>query len=379
MILGALIDAGLTLTRLKAALAALPLTGYRLSARSVRRAGFAGRKVSVALEKHRSHHSGEEHRGLREILSLINLSDLSDSVKEKAGRIFRRLAEAESRAHGASVETVHFHEVGAVDAIVDIVGTCAALELLAVERVHCSPLALGKGTVRCAHGVMPIPAPGTAALLKGVPVQEADVEGELTTPTGAAILSTLAESFGPMPAMTVQSVGVGAGSADRPERPNLLRVFVGETAGPTLEDHVAVIETNLDDMTPELCGALFERLIAAGALDVYVTPIVMKRGRPAVLVTVITPPEQCTALQTMLFEETTTFGVRVSFAHRQKLDRSWRKVSTPYGDVRVKVGALGGKVITISPEYEDCRKAAEERGVPIRKVYEAAQRAAGAP
>jgi len=234
MIIASLLSAGLKLAELQRHLQRLPLAGYKLSARKVRRAGFAGTAFNVKLEHHHAghgaHHSHAAERGLPDILQLIHSSDLDKSVQERAAKIFRRLAKAESRAHGKPISEVHFHEVGAVDSIVDIVGAAIAVHLLGIERVECSPMALGNGTVQCAHGTLPVPAPGTAALLEGVPIRNTDVQGELTTPTGAAILTTLASSFGPMPAMTIGSVGVGAGGADRPQLPNLLRVFICETA-----------------------------------------------------------------------------------------------------------------------------------------------------
>jgi uncharacterized protein (TIGR00299 family) protein len=268
---------------------------------------------------------------------------------------------------------VHFHEVGAVDSIVDIVGAAAALDLLGIERVECSPLALGNGTITCSHGTLPIPAPGTAELLRGVPVLRTEVRGELTTPTGAAILTTLAAAFGPLPAMKIECVGSGAGHADRPELPNLLRVFIGETASRSATDEVAVVETNLDDLSGELCGAALDKLLEAGAVDAFFTPIQMKKNRPAVLLTALVPPDKLPQVEEALFEHTSTFGLRVSLIQRRKLDREWKTVKTAYGPIRIKLGKLDGRVITASPEYEDCRALAEKKMVPVRKVYEAAR------
>jgi len=388
MILGALLDAGLAFGDLKAALAGLRLGGYELRAEHVARAGITATKLHVLVHQGHDHHhgrhaehereSGHHHHGrhLPEILELIAAAPLSGSAKANASRIFQRLAEAEGAIHGKPPEKVHFHEVGAVDSIVDIVGTAAALDLLGVERVFCSPFRVGTGTVVCAHGEMPVPAPATARLLQGMPVVQTDVGCELTTPSGAAILSTLAHSVGPMPACTITSTGYGAGSREIPGRANVLRVILGETAdGPFESDVVEVIEANIDDMSPEFFGGIFDRILGAGALDVWAAPIHMKKGRPAFLLSAVAPPGCAAAVRSVFFRETTTFGVRAHEVRRAKLPRETRTVSTPWGEVRVKLGMLDGVIVRVKPEHDDCARIASEHGLSFREVYDAARTA----
>jgi len=278
--------------------------------------------------------------------------------------------------HGCAVEEIHFHEVGAVDAIVDIVGAAIALRLLGIERVVCGPLRTGTGFVECAHGRLPLPAPATAALLKGVPSIGTEVEGELTTPTGAALLTTLADAFGPRPPMSVAAVGYGAGDARREAPPNLLRVFVGEAIAEAEAsdeaDQVAVLEANLDDLSPEIAGHVMERLFDAGVLDAFLTPVQMKKCRPAFLLTVLVDPAAAAATEELLLTETTSFGVRRMIASRRKLRREWAEVETPHGTVRIKLGYLGERLVQAAPEYEDCRAIANRRGLPLKAVYQAA-------
>jgi len=368
MLLGALVDAGLALADLKADLALLPLGGYEVKAERLTRRGIGGTRVTVEV-------GGEHlHRGLNDILDIINRSDLADQVKEPARRIFARLAEAEARVHNCPVEGVHFHEVGAVDAIVDVVGACCGLHRMGITEVYASPLPLGGGWVDTAHGRLPVPAPATVELLKGVPAYGGPVEAELVTPTGAAIVTTLCHHFGAMPPMAISQVGWGAGARDLPH-PNLLRIFLGAPAELPQEQRLALIETNLDDMNPELFEHLMDRLFAAGALDVFYTPIVMKKSRPATLVSVLTEPVKMAELTAILFRETTTLGLRVQEVSRRCLERKWVEVDTEYGRLRVKLGLLGREVVTAQPEYEDCRGIARERGVPLKLVYEAARAA----
>ncbi|MHB0913964.1 MAG: nickel pincer cofactor biosynthesis protein LarC [Armatimonadota bacterium] len=350
MTLGALIDAGADEAALRAELAKLGLDFELVIGRSTRR-GISGVSVEVRHHEH-------EHRHLPDIERIIGGSALSEGVKARALLIFRRLAEAEGRVHGVPAEHVHFHEVGAVDAIVDIVGVCICLELLGVERIASSPLPLGSGFVECAHGTIPIPAPATVELLSGVPVY-AGGEGETVTPTGAAIIRC-AEDF-EMPQMTLSGVGYGAGAR------SLLRVMLGESKSLPEAVRVSMVETNIDDMNPELYPSVFEALFSAGALDVYATPISMKKGRPAVLLSAVCPPERADEVARTVLAQTSSFGVRVSAAERLCLPRERRIVTTSYGDVRVKIGP--GKA---APEYEDCRAAAETHGVPVRLVYEEA-------
>lgn len=368
MLLGALVDAGLPFEELRADLARLPVHEYELRAERVTKQHIAG--THLVVEVGHSHH----HRGLHDIVEIITASGLPAAVTEPAIRIFTRLGEAEAKVHDTTVEQIHFHEVGAVDAIVDVVGACIGLHRLGITELHASALPLGGGWVKAAHGTLPVPAPATVELLKGVPSYGGPVEKELVTPTGAAIVSTLARSFGPMPPMRVSAVGWGAGTLDLPH-PNLLRLFLGEPVAALREQHLTVIETNVDDMNPEFFEVVMERLFAAGALDVYYTPIVMKKSRPATLVSVLAEPAQVEALSEILFRETSTLGVRIKEVARRCLDREWREVATEYGAVRVKVARLRGEVVTAAPEYEECKRLAAARGVPVKTVYAAAQRA----
>jgi len=385
MIVAALIDAGAPFEALRKAIESLPVNGFEISAQKIRKQGFAATKFDVKTtgqgHSHHGqdqHHHGHEHghhqphRHLKDIERIIRQSDLSESAKEKALLIFRRLAEAEAKAHGTDINQVHFHEVGAVDAIVDITAAVVGLELLGVERILCSPVAVGSGTVRCEHGTIPVPAPGTAAILEGVPIAECDEPGELLTPTGAAILTSLAERFGPMPSMRLVGCGYGAGTREGKTRPNLLRVFVGEPLPASQADEVTVLEANLDDATGETIGHAIDRLLRAGALDAFCTPAIMKKGRPGVLLTVLCEPQKAFDLQRVLFTETPTFGIRRYNALRCKLQRHWQEVQTEYGTVRIKVGSLDGQVVSASPEYEDCRLLAEQKGAPLRHVMAAA-------
>jgi uncharacterized protein (TIGR00299 family) protein len=297
-------------------------------------------------------------------------------VREQGEAIFTRLAEAEARVHRASVETVHFHEVGAVDSIVDVLGSVYALHLLGVERVVASDLPVGRGFIRAAHGLLPVPAPATAELLKGVPLRNVDVEGELVTPTGAALLVSLASRFGAMPAMRLEAVGYGAGKKRFPF-PNLLRVMIGESLDEIPEaTEVTLLEANLDDMSPQLYEHVMERLLQAGALDVYLQPVLMKKGRPAQILGVLCDPAGAGPLTEIMLRETTTLGVRASHCTRRCLEREWRPVATPYGEVRVKIGWLGEQAVTVTPEYEDCRALALARNVPLKEVQAAALAAA---
>lgn len=370
MILASLLDAGADAAALREAFAALPLTGYSFSSERINKQGFAATQVRVKLDQSQN----QPHRHLSHIRKILEESTLSDSVKEKALRVFTRLAEAEAKVHGTTIEKVHFHEVGAVDAIIDVVGAVVALESLGVKDVRCSPLPVGSGTVTCEHGVMPVPAPATAELLMGFPIAACDEAGEMTTPTAAAVLTTLASEFGPPPGMTLTAIGYGAGTRDGQTRPNLLRVMLGETQGDEETDTVAVLETNLDDVSPEVIGHCLECLMAGGALDAFTTPIQMKKSRPGIMLTVLCEPGRIDAMERVLFAETTTFGVRRHLVARTKMRRRWETVTTPFGDIRMKVGEIG-ETQTASPEYADCRAAAERCGKPLREVIAAANAA----
>jgi len=365
MVLGALIDLGLDVDALREGLRSLPVE-YSLEATRVTKQGIAGTYVEVITS------TDEADRSLPDILGLIERSRLSHDIKEQSKAVFLRLGEAEARVHGlGSVDSVVLHEVGETDTIVDVVGSLIGLKMLEVDAVACSPLNLGKGLVSCHHGLLPVPAPITAELVKGFPVFAGDVEGELTTPTGAAIITGVAGSFGDMPPMRVQGVGYGAGKMDL-SIPNLLRVFVGETAGSPEGDvieRVTVLETNIDDMNPQLYEHVMERLFEAGALDVFLTPVQMKKNRPGTLLSVVARSEAVSGLVDILLVESTTLGVRVSERIRYALSRSTRPIETSFGQVRVKVACRGDAVVKMVPEYEDCKRAARNSGVPIAQVY----------
>jgi pyridinium-3,5-bisthiocarboxylic acid mononucleotide nickel chelatase len=386
MILGAVVDAGVPFERLRAELDKLGLAGYALECREVVKSGFRATKVDVRVDGESSHsHSdaaaegdrsdarhGHPERNLRRILELIERSKLAPSAKARAGRVFTRLAEAEARAHGTTVEAVHFHDVGAVDAIVDVVGACVGLDLLGIDRVHCSPLPMGGGFARGPHGRIPVPGPATAELLKGFPVVDTGVRRELVTPTGAAILTTLAASTGTMPAMTVTAVGCGAGTIEL-DTPNLIRLFVGEAADALPLETIVQVETTVDDMSPQLYETLMERLFEAGALDVYLTPVVMKKSRPGVVVTALCAPERVGDLSRALFEESTTIGVRWSEWRRARLQREMVEVTTAYGAIPFKVSRLDGRIVTITPEFVDVARIAREKSLPVREVLDQAR------
>lgn len=371
MILAALISAGLSVEALRAELAKLKLDGFRLEVRQLKKQGFAATKVDVHAKEQQG------HRHLHHITRIIDGSDLGDAVKDRARRIFTRLAEAEAKVHGSTIEKVHFHEVGAIDAIVDIVGASIAVDLLSIDRIVCSPIPTGSGTVKCEHGLMPVPAPATAELLVGVPIALSDEMAELCTPTGAAILSTLAGSFGPLPPMRTTQIGYGAGTRDGKTRPNLIRVFLGESDTPSglLEDEITVLEANLDDASGQQIGHAFEALFAAGALDVFAVPIQMKKNRPGVMLCVLASPEKAAACEAMIFAQTPTFGVRRFLCARRKLDRRTDTVATRYGPVRVKIGLRAGVVCMVAPEYEDCAAAAKTHGTGLHEVAFAAESA----
>ena len=371
MILGALLDAGLSIDDLRAELAKLALRGYRIGSGTVKKCGLSATKFEVSIERD----AGHPHRTLANITALLDESVLSDAVRENAQRVFQRLAEAEAAVHGVPVEDIHFHEVGAVDSIVDIVGAAIGIEQLGITQIVSGPIRFGSGTIKCAHGTLPVPAPATARLAEGFPVEYTGVEGELTTPTGAAILTALARSFGPPPPMTLEKTGLGAGSADRGERPNVLRVLIG-TAADTAADVVVILEANIDDASGEIIGYASEALLAAGALDVFAVPIQMKKSRPGVLLSVIAKPADRTRLEEIIFRETTTLGVRRREEARTKLERRFVEAEVFGEKVSVKLGLLGGEVVAISPEYESCARVAREKNIPLREVYEAARKSA---
>ncbi len=373
MFLAALLDAGVEFGRLKDELAKLPLGPYEFRQSRVMRRGIAGNHVEIEVP------GKQPHRHLSHIEALISEAPIAPAVKQRALKIFRRLGEVEARLHNVSVEKIHFHEVGAVDAILDIVGVTLGFSMLGNPPLVCSPLNVGGGRVEAAHGLLPVPAPATSELLRGVPVYSSGVEGELVTPTGAALVTELASEFGPMPAMKVEKIGYGAGTKDFPSHPNVARLFVGERAEAASvvagEETVSVIEANVDDMSPQLYGYLAEKALAAGALDVTCTPLQMKKNRPGLLVTVLAKPEACDALADILFEQSTTIGLRIYEARRKVLERESVTVETPYGPVQVKVARRNGREMNAAPEFEDCRRVAEEKAVPLKEVMLAVQTA----
>lgn len=374
MFMAALLDAGLEPKRLLEELKKISLGFYEFKRTRVMRGGLAGTHVEIRDPgKHPARH-------LSEIEKLINGSTLSEGVKTKALKIFGRLAEAEGKLHNMPPGEVHFHEVGALDAIIDIVSACAGLELMEISVLICSPLNVGCGRVEAAHGSLPVPAPATAELLKDIPVYSSGVEGELVTPTGAAIVSTLAAGFGPMPSMVIERIGYGAGEKEFPKHPNLARLFVGQSvevargvAGAPGDELVSIIQANLDDMSPQLYGYFVEQALAAGALDVTCSPVQMKKNRPGLEVSVMCETSQSDALAQLLFEQTTTIGLRIYEARRKVLDREIVQVETPHGAVRVKVAKQNGKVVNVAPEYDDCQRLATEKAVPLKLVLTAAQ------
>jgi uncharacterized protein (TIGR00299 family) protein len=371
MILGALLDAGLPEVRLRERLAALRLDDFDLRCYWVHKNGFSAIKVDVLVV------DDVPARHLPDIKAIVLESDLSAAIKEQAIAIFRRLGEVEADIHGTTLDQVHLHELGGVDTIVDVVGALVGLDELGIERVFASPLPLGRGFVKGAHGQIPLPAPATVALLENVPVVGSDLEVELVTPTGAALLSSLAAEFGPIPAMRLTATGYGAGGRDLPI-PNLLRLLVGEQT--TLIDKISevlvMLETNIDDLNPEIYDYVMARLFAANALDVFLSSIQMKKNRPATLLRVLCQPADVEALMNILFTETSTLGVRQQTVTRHCLPRSIQTVETPYGPVRVKVARWDEGGTKAAPEYEDCRQLAEESGVSLREVYRAAEQAA---
>jgi len=366
MLLGAVVDLGLPIETLRQELAGLRLPGYRLEASRVRRAGLAATKVDVLVDP-----GDKPHRHLGDILALLDASSLRPADRERAAALFRRLAEAEAAVHGTSSEKVHFHEVGAVDSIVDIVGGVVALRWLGSTRFVASPLNLGSGTVSMSHGTFPVPPPATARLVQGVPVYS-DGEGELLTPTGALLVTAYAGGYGPLPPMRIEKVGHGAGGRETKGRPNVLRLVLGQEDARATGERVLVLETELDDAAPQILGPLLETLLAKGALDAFFTPVQMKKGRPGVLVTVIAPPTARDVVEEVLFRETTTLGVRRQEWERTVLEREVARVDTAYGPIRVKIGRRRGVVYNVWPEFDDCVRAAGERGVAVKEVIAAA-------
>ncbi|MFZ0828575.1 MAG: nickel pincer cofactor biosynthesis protein LarC [Verrucomicrobiia bacterium] len=403
MFIGALLDLGVDVRKWERELQKLKLPGYHLHVARQQKSGIEGMKLDVHLadahdphhghhhghghphaphhHEHGHHHDHDENRTFAEIKQLIGRSKLSPWVKKKSIAVFQRIAEAEGKIHGRPPEQVHFHEVGAVDSIVDIVGACLALELLGKPRVLAAPVVEGTGWVNCAHGRFPVPAPATLAILgaRGIGVTQCDEPHELVTPTGAALLAEFVECFGPMQNLTAENIGFGLGTRDHQTRPNVLRAVLGKSSSlsPRLStaldwetDRVAVLETNLDDVSGEILGHFIETALAAGALDAFHTPIQMKKNRPGVLLTVLCAEADADRFSEMILRETTAFGVRRTLAERRKLRRQFIRVKTPLGEVVVKIGRLDGKVIQAAPEFESCKKLAIRTKIPLKRVYE---------
>jgi len=415
MFLGALVDAGVPPKVLEDTVAALDL-GARLDISQVMRSGISATKVDVRVagekhlpreqfwakergaETHQHHHGHEDHdhphssgsddlhavakhghthaRGLNEIREIIRKAAISGTAKKTAITIFEALGAAEAKIHNVSIEQIHFHEVGAVDAIVDIVCAAVGAERLGVDEIVCSPLNVGGGTVECAHGMFPVPAPATVGLLKDAPVYSSGVQAELVTPTGAAIVKTLARRFAPFPEMKIEKSGFGAGSREFPSLPNVVRLTIGEATSlavpKTAQETITVLEANLDDLNPQVFGYMMDRLLEEGALDAFGTPVQMKKSRPATLLTVLCKPEDAGKLTQLIFTETTTLGVRRRDEVRQTLARRWESVRTPWGEVRIKIASMNGTVTNYAPEYEDCRRIATEHRVPLKTVMQEA-------
>jgi uncharacterized protein (TIGR00299 family) protein len=393
IVLGALLDAGLPLPELKQALGSLAISDYEVTAERVLRAGVsatrfrvheAGNGDDATGDPHgHDHHHGQgdapahhhPHRHLKQIFSLIDRSGLSAAGRDRAKELFQRLGEAEAAIHQMPIEKVHLHEVGALDSIIDIVGAVFALEWVGADRIVCSPLNVGGGTVHSAHGLFPVPAPATVKLLGDAPIYSGAVQKELVTPTGALIATSYANAFGPIPQMAIEKVGYGAGERDNPGTPNVLRVFIGRAADRAPGDRVVVIECEIDDMNPQIFGVLMDRLLAEGALDVFYTAVQMKKNRPGTLLTIIAPPAFRERLTSLVFGETTSIGVRYREMTRECLERETVTVHTTLGPVRMKVARRSGRVVNASPEFDDCARVARERGVPIKDVQAAATKA----
>jgi hypothetical protein len=367
MLVGTLIDLGADVERLRTALASLQVQGFDITAEKSLKKGITATQFRVVQDN-----TDKPHRHLRHILEIIERGDLPASVKEASVATFRRIAECEAAIHGTTVEKIHFHEVGAIDSIVDVVAAHLALHLLEVGRVVASAVNTGSGTVQCAHGLMPVPAPATAQLLQGVPSYGSDCPYELTTPTGAALVAQMADAFAPMPVMVVEKVGYGSGTRDLPDHPNVLRGILGTETATGQREPITVVETNIDDLLPELMPPLIDALLLAGAREAFLTPLYGKKGRPAFLVTALCDQDKLAPVTDAFFEHSSTLGIRMRTEERLCLDREWETVATPWGEVRMKIGIWNGKVRNRAPEFEDCRKVAEAAGISVMAVYQAA-------
>jgi pyridinium-3,5-bisthiocarboxylic acid mononucleotide nickel chelatase len=370
MILGSLIDAGLSVRGLREELKKLRIPTVHLRAKKVLKGGISGTQVVVEGK-------GEErsHRNLKEMLRIVERSGVEAEVKEKSAEIFKRIASVEAKIHQIPMEEVHFHELGGLDSVVDIVGAVWGIREMKIEKIHVSKVNVGSGFVKCAHGILPVPAPATLSLMEGRPIYSSGMERELLTPTGAAILTTLGSEFGSMPLIKVERTGYGAGRDDLPH-PNLLRLIIGTKGSTSGKERVDVIETNIDDMNPQFYDYLMERLLAMEVLEVFVTPILMKKSRPGHLLTIICPPGKLLSVIGFLLRETTTLGLRWHEEEREKTDREIQSHRTKYGKIHFKLARWEGRIVNLSPEYEDCKRLALEKGVPLKEVFEEAKRVA---
>ncbi|MBI2657396.1 nickel pincer cofactor biosynthesis protein LarC [Candidatus Woesearchaeota archaeon] len=363
MIIGALIDLGLDVKFLKKGLEKLNLKGYKIETKKIVKNGITSTKFDV-IEANKHHH---EERSLREINKIIDNSMLDNETKVTIKKIFQKIGAAEARIHNKSIDKIHFHEIGAIDTLIDVAGAVIGFKKLGIEKIYCSKLNTGTGFVTFSHGKWPVPAPATAELLKNVPVYHNNIEAELVTPTGAAIITTIADKFGEMPAMEVEKIGYGAGTKDL-EQPNVLRIFLGEMENKG-DETINVIETNIDNMNPEIYPYVVDKLMENGALDAYLTSIIMKKGRPAVKLTVLADIKNTDKLCNIIFDETTTLGLRIYPAQRKKLEREIKEIITKYGKIKVKISKLNGKIQNVISEYEDCAKIAKKYKIPLKKVY----------
>ncbi|MEK7846103.1 MAG: nickel pincer cofactor biosynthesis protein LarC [Nitrospinota bacterium] len=372
MVLGAMLDAGVDIESVKRELMKLNLDGYEIRVSKVDRNGLAGTKVDVVVDKEKHIHSAN----YGDIKKIIEKSGLSERIKNDSIRIFKRIAEAEAKIHNTPIDNIHFHEVGAVDSIIDVVGAAVCIDLLAIDEIISSPVNTGSGTVKTEHGLLPVPAPAAAEMLRGFPFYSSDIKFELATPTGVGIITTMAKEFNLMPLMKTTAIGYGAGSSNFLNLPNILRIVIGETYNPLERDSVIVIESNIDDMNPQFYDHIIDRLFEGGALDVFLTPVIMKKSRSAVKITILSLNDKLSRLIDILFKETTSFGLRTYSAERIKLEREIKIIETGYGNVKVKLGMREGEVVAIAPEYEDCKRIAIESGESIKEVYEKIKSAA---
>ncbi len=373
MTIGALIDLGVDKDELLTQLKSLNLPGYELKITQKLVNGISGTDFDVIINHHSHDHDDHHHphRNLKTIEAIIDNSGIEPDAKDLSKQIFGTIARSEAKVHGKSVDEIHFHEVGAIDSIVDIAGAAICVSILKPDKVISSALHVGSGTVKCAHGILPVPAPATVDILKGVPVYSTDVTGELVTPTGAAIIKTIAERFGSLPAMTIQKTGYGSGKKEF-KIPNLLRVFWGEESedDKIRVDKLIMLETNIDDLNPETYSYLVPLLFEQGALDVFLANIIMKKGRPGILLNVLCNPQDVQNYETIIFNETSTLGIRRISVDRSCLDREFMEIETKHGPVKAKAAIRNGKILKISPEYEDCKRLAKEKKVPLKTVYE---------